>query len=1506
MKNSTPLRRQLLLLFPLFMFALSGFSQQKQNWIIAKNGKEIGFYEYAPVDYSANPTKKYPLIIFLHGYGERGDGRSQLANILLSGTPPRLIADGNPMTFTWNGKTETFIVISPQLNSEFSWWQNWYVDELLAYAQKTYRIDADRIFLTGLSMGGGGTWAYAGASLDNAKKFAAIGVSCGACTNFDRCNLANANLPVWAFHARDDNSAAPYSCTVGTIAAINACNPAVPPYFTTYETGNHWIWGRVYDPGHNEQDPNLYEWFLAQNRSLPVNKRPIVNAPDVTTTSSLALATLDASGSTDPDGKILRYAWRKISGPSGAVDKLTALFSLDGKINITGLTTEGTYVYEVRVIDDRADYSVKNITLTVVAGAPGTKKPVANAGADFTVFLPATSTQLNGKNSYDPDGTIVKWEWSQVKGPTTVTFTNNNSSTPTANNLVLGYYTFKLVVTDNNGITAEDQVDVTVSPTNILPVPKAGPDIYLTLPNNTATLDGKDSYDPDGTLKAFEWSYVSGPSQYTITDATAMTTTVTGLVEGTYAFKIRTWDNWYQSANDTVRIFVSKNPTPPANRAPVASAGPDREITLPANSASLDGSGSSDPDNNISKYEWTKVSGPASFNIVNGSSASTEVNGLTEGIYEFKLTVTDAGGLSSSDNVIVKVNPRPNQVPVVSAGPDQEITLPANSVSLVGSATDPDNNISSYSWTRISGPSSHTFSNAASASTNVNDLTEGTYEFKLTVTDAGGLSSSDNVIVKVNPRPNQAPVADAGPDRNITLPVTTTSLDGSGSKDADNNIKTYEWSWVSGPSTYHIDAPAAVSTGLSNLVEGTYVFRLTVTDEGGLSSSDQVTVIVNPEALPNNQPPVADAGTDIAVTLPEIASVSGSNSKDNDGNITTWLWEWVSGPSRYTITDRSKMNTTITNLEAGTYVFRLTVTDNGGLSSSDNITIVVNPNPNKPPVANAGPDITITLPVQTATLDGSGSTDPENKALRYTWRYISGPNSYSITSANSATTNVSGLVEGSYEFELLVTDDGGLISKDTVKVIVKQAPNQLPVAKAGADLVVVLPNPVISLNGSASVDNDGTITAWKWTRISGPNAPVISNDNTKIAGVTGVVVGVYQFELVVTDNRGGIGKDTVKVTVNPAPNKAPTANAGADITITLPVQSVTLDGSSSADPEGKQLSYAWSYVSGPTPYSIASPASAKTTVSGLAEGTYQFQLLVTDDGGLTSKDIVIVTVRPAPNKLPTANAGADFSVTLPAPQIQLNGSASSDPDGEILTWKWSRISGPGTITLNNAQTKIATVLGVAVGVHQFELVVTDNRGGIDKDTVKLTVNPTPNKAPIAIAGEDTTIAVPGNMAILNGTASFDPDGVITSAKWTQVSGPRSASLSTPNNVATNAMGLIAGSYEFELMVTDNKGAVGKDTITVAVVNNFKYREELALYPNPARGTLNIRCISDTEGDAVATIIDMKGQVLRTFSIPRTQSVVVQQIQVAGLNPGVYYLHVIIGNKKKMVSKFVKQ
>ena len=156
----------LILFFSLLSF--TGFSQLVAKGLTAANGTFIGFYQFTPYDYNPNQTPKYPLMIFLHGIGERGNGTTNLPAVLGNGTPKN-INEGHTMRFFWNGKWETFIVLIPQLSTSYGWWQNFYVDEMIKYAKANLNIDPNRITLTGLSLGGGGVWAWAGASAANAQ-----------------------------------------------------------------------------------------------------------------------------------------------------------------------------------------------------------------------------------------------------------------------------------------------------------------------------------------------------------------------------------------------------------------------------------------------------------------------------------------------------------------------------------------------------------------------------------------------------------------------------------------------------------------------------------------------------------------------------------------------------------------------------------------------------------------------------------------------------------------------------------------------------------------------------------------------------------------------------------------------------------------------------------------------------------------------------------------------------------------------------------------------------------------------------------------------------------------------------------------------------------------------------------------------------------------------------------------------------------------------------------------
>lgn len=192
--------------------------------------------------------------------------------------------------------------------------------------------------------------------------------------------------------------------------------------------------------------------------------------------------------------------------------------------------------------------------------------------------------------------------------------------------------------------------------------------------------------------------------------------------------------------------------------------------------------------------------------------------------------------------------------------------------------------------------------------------------------------------------PNQSPVANAGVDKNITLPVNTVTMAGNGT-DADGTIVTHTWTKVSGPSSFNIITPSSYTTTITGLVAGTYIFRLTVTDDAGANSVDDMQVVVNP-ASTVNIPPTANAGADQTIMLPATLVLVGSGT-DVDGNITAYFWSRVSGPNTPIITLASSTSTTVTNLIAGIYVFQLRVTDNMGAIGVDTVQVIVNSQSNQ-------------------------------------------------------------------------------------------------------------------------------------------------------------------------------------------------------------------------------------------------------------------------------------------------------------------------------------------------------------------------------------------------------------------------------------------------------------------------------------------------------------------------------------------------------------------------------
>ncbi|HJS55530.1 MAG TPA: PKD domain-containing protein [Chitinophagaceae bacterium] len=193
------------------------------------------------------------------------------------------------------------------------------------------------------------------------------------------------------------------------------------------------------------------------------------------------------------------------------------------------------------------------------------------------------------------------------------------------------------------------------------------------------------------------------------------------------------------------------------------------------------------------------------------------------------------------------------------------------------------------------------------------------------------------------------------------------------------------------------------------------------------------------------------------------------------------------------------------------------------------------PGANKPPIAVAGPDQSIILPIDSILLDGSASSDPDGTISEWLWTIISGPASLNIISASTAETVVRNLDKGVYQFELKVTDASGFFSKDTIKVFVHDSLhiNQPPVVRIIYEGHILLPADSVYLVGSSSYDPDGQIVNYVWSKIAGPGQFNIISPNSADTKVKNLVAGVYEFELKVADEWGLSSKRSAIVIVDP-------------------------------------------------------------------------------------------------------------------------------------------------------------------------------------------------------------------------------------------------------------------------------------------------------------------------------------------------------------------------------------
>ncbi|MDI3322288.1 PKD domain-containing protein [Pinibacter soli] len=1106
----------------------------------------IGFYDFKPADYTTNPAQKFPLIIPLHGLGEKGDGTTQLNLVFTSGIGYQ-VKNGASMRFNYpNGVKGSFLVLLPQLSSSYGDWQPFYIDEMIKWAKANLNVDTNKVYITGYSLGGGGTWVYPASSVLAASQVTAvIPVSGTGLSQGNACNIAQGGTAVWAIHTTDDNQVSVYS-TMGVVNAVLGCGPK-NPVFGWYPVGNHQIYdGKIYpDTANRYSYPTIYQYMLGMNKknTPQTNLSPVANvgATDTTVVVNSSMMfyqkRITAELSTDPNDVIFHYNWQITSNnlskvwPFGGyqqVDTSTAwpAHDLDYKnwswpwqdLEFHAL---GDYTFKLTVTDTYGATSTQTKTIHITNNGQNTA-PVVNLGPDLTLASGVTTASFTGTQVFDWEAQAMTYKVTQEAGPVNATLSANNWYQFNVSGLTApGTYTFKVAATDAGGATGVDYVNVVVpGGANNPPVAKISAPSSVILPVASVTLDGSGSTDSDGSISAYLWSQTAGPNTANIVTPSAKTTVINGLVAGTYTFQLKVTDNLGAAGFTSATVTVSAG----ANVPPTAKITGPTSITLPTNSVTFDGSTSTDSDGSIATYNWYEGYGPNSATIATPTAKSTTVSGLVAGTYQFILAVTDNQSARDTEFVILTVNPAVsnNKPPVANAGND---FTTSNSYAYLsaGGSYDPDGSIAGYNWTQVSGPNTATILSGNSMFPTVQGLVSGSYVFRVTVTDNQGATASDDVQLTVGG--NKPPVANAGADFTVNA-ATTASLSASGSSDPDGTIASYSWTQVSGPNTATIASANTVSPTAQGLIVGVYVFRVTVTDNLGASATDDVQVTVANNS--NNKAPIANAGNDFSTTS-SYAYLSAGGSYDPDGSIAGYNWIQVSGPNTAQILSGNTMFPTVQGLVNGNYVFRVTVTDNMGATASDDVQLTVGSGTNKPPVANAGADFTVNA-TTTASLSASGSSDPDGSIASYSWTQVSGPNTATIASANTVSPTAQGLIVGVYVFRVTVTDNLGATATDDVQVTVtNNSNNKPPVANAGNDFSTS--NNYAYLSAGASYDPDGSIAAFQWAQVSGPNAATILSGNTMFPTVQGLVSGTYVFRVTVTDNLGAIDTDHVSMTV---------------------------------------------------------------------------------------------------------------------------------------------------------------------------------------------------------------------------------------------------------------------------------------------------------------------------------------------------------------------------------------
>ena len=995
----------------------------------------------------------------------------------------------------------------------------------------------------------------------------------------------------------------------------------------------------------------------------------------------------------------------------------------DLPVTVTDNDTAGLVISPTSLAVDEGDDASYTVKLATQPTGTVTVAITGHSGTDLT--LDTTSLEF----------TTATWD-----DPQTVTVTAAEDDDLTDDTATLahaasggGYSvmaTLAVTVTDNDQLpvasfasssssAGEDAGTHNVT-VGLSPAPTAAITVSYTV-GGTATVGSDFSISGSGTL-----SVASGATTATI--PVAITDDTTDESNETVVLTLTTGGGYTVGSTNSHTLTITDDdggeppetpetpeaPEAPANNPPTVSATCDPcevprggEVGLTATASDLDG--------DELAYAWSSVSG--SFGEVVDAASVTWTAPEEIGPVTIRVEVSDGHGGLALAEVTVEVVNRP---PTVSVTCDVCEVPRGGEVGLTATASDPDGDELTYAWSSVSGSFGEVAGAASVSWTAPEEI--GPVTIRVEVSDGhGGLASAEVTVEVVNRPPTVSATCDVCEiPRGGEVGLTATA------SDPDGDELAYAWSSVSG--SFGEVAGAASVTWTAPEEIGPVTIRVEVSDgHGGLALAEVTVEVVN-------RPPTVSVTCDVC-EIPRGGEVGlTATASDPDGDELTYAWSSVSG-SFGEVAGAASVTWTAPE-EIGPVTLRVEVSDgHGGLATAEVTVMVVN----RPTTVSATCDPCEIPRGGEAGLTASAS-DPDGDELTYAWSSVSGSFGEVVDAASVTWTAPEEI--GPVTIRVEVSDGhGGLaLAEVTVEVV-----NRPPTVSVTCDVCEIPRGGEVGLTATAS-DPDGDELAYAWSSVSGSFG--------EVAGAASAIwtapeeIGPVTIRVEVSDGHGGLASAEVTVEVV---NRPPTVSVTCDVCEIPRGGEVGLTATAS-DPDGDELAYAWSSVSG----SFGEVAGAASAIWTAPEeiGPVTIRVEVSDGhGGLALAEVTVEVV----NRPPTVSVTCDVCEIPRGGEVGLTATAS-DPDGDELAYAWSSVSGSFGEVAGAAS--VTWTAPEEIGPVTIRVEVSDGHGGLALAEVTVTVA---NRPPVFASSEyalDLQENVDGRQrhVDLGAATASDPDG----------------------------------------------------------------------------------------------------------------------------------------------------